>query len=338
MRNREKYIDLLVYQNSPMSKSEQIEILEHLFDIFIQCNKDMLMLSDGCISVIRSRKQFETLAWMNLKINFPDFKIKSYNEESSKYRWNIKITDIFDTISVINSFSLLRYKSNLFSPKQYIIKDDAISTITVIGNKLHIRTVEDKGINQNEYSEIVEDYKKHFEYFDELLKLIVDMRFAKNRKASFLYLRVMSNWGKSFFSGLLKNLEIAFEVDYHNLMNRSANDIAPIEVRNSFIMILDEFNNFSQEMKKLSHSFAFAPKFGMREEVELYLKILMSSEKSPSFSGGVDEQIINRVMVMDIADNRAMRLTDRLVYQKYGNAKYMVITNQPFDKKEQITI
>jgi len=76
-------------------------------------------------------------------------------------------------------------------------------------------------------------------------------------------------------------------------------------------------------MKKLSHDFKFAPKFGMTEKVELYLKILMSAEKSPSFSGGVDDQIVNRVMVMDISDNEAKKLTDREVYKKYGNAKYM---------------
>jgi hypothetical protein len=149
------------------------------------------------------------------------------------------------------------------------------------------------------------------------------MRFAKDRKASFVHLRVKSNWGKSFLSGLLKNIEIGFEIDYHNLMNKGASDIAPIQVRNSFVMILDEFNNFSAEMKKLSHSFAFAPKFGMREEVELYLKILMSAEKSPSFTGGVDAQIVNRVMTMDVADSDAVKLTDREIYRKHGNAKYM---------------
>jgi len=149
------------------------------------------------------------------------------------------------------------------------------------------------------------------------------MRLAKDRKASFVHLRVKSNWGKSFLSGLLQNLQIGFEIDYHNLMNKGANDISPIQVRNSFVMILDEFNNFSAEMKKLSHDFKFAPKFGMTEKVELYLKVLMSAEKSPSFSGGVDDQIVNRVMVMDISDVEAKRLTDRGVYKKHGNAKYM---------------
>ena len=320
--NLQGYFDLLVYPNSPIKKDKQIEIFKFLFDKFVQYNKDLLMLHDGYITRLTSRTQFETLAKMELQTNFNDIDIQSYDEEKDRYRWNIKIKEVYDTITAVNQYQLLRYTTDLFSSKQQIIKNDKNSEITVIGNKLNIKEAQ-TDILKSDYLEIVNDYKKHFKYFDELLGLIVDMRFAKDRKASFVHLRVKSDWGKSFLSGLLKNLNIAFEVDYHNLMNKGANDIAPIQVRNSFVMILDEFNNFSAEMKKLSHSFSFAPKFGMREDVELFLKILMSAEKSPSFSGGVDEQIINRVMVMDIKDNEAFTLVEREIYIKHGNAKYM---------------
>lgn len=320
--NLQGYFALLVYPNSPIKKDKQIEVFQFLFDKFVQYNKDLLMLHDGYITRLTSRNQFETMAKMELQVKFGDIEIQSYDEEKDRYRWNIKIKEVYDTITAVNQYQLLRYTTDLFSANQQIIKNDQNSEITVIGNKLNIKEAQ-TDILKNDYLEIVNDYKKHFKYFDELLGLIVDMRFAKDRKASFLHLRVKSDWGKSFLSGLLKNLNIAFEVDYHNLMNKGANDIAPIQVRNSFVMILDEFNNFSAEMKKLSHSFSFAPKFGMREDVELFLKILMSAEKSPSFSGGVDEQIINRVMVMDIKDNEAFKLVNREKYIKHGNAKYM---------------
>jgi len=316
------YYNLLVYKNSPIHKDKQIEIFDFLFDKFVQCNKDLLMLGDGQIKRLTSRQQFETLSKMEMVNKFPDIDIQSYDEEKSRYKWNIKIKEIYDTITGVNQFQLLKYTSDLFAPHQQVTKNNHNSQITVIGNKLHIKKVS-LNTKENNYLEIVSDYKKHFKYFDELLDLIVDMRLAKDRKASFLHLRVKSDWGKSFLSGILNNIDIAFEIDYHNLMNKGANDISPIQVRNSFVMILDEFNNFSSEMKKLSHSFSFAPKFGMREDVELYLKILMSAEKSPSFSGGVDEQIINRVMVMDIPDNEIIKLIDRETYKKYGNIEYM---------------
>ena len=319
--NHEQYWQLLLQSKSDIEKDTQMRILKYLFDKFVQYNKDLLMLNDGYINRITSRVQFETMVKMDIEINF-DIKIYVWDAENNCYKWNIKIKDIYNTIVSVNQFALLRYRSDLFAPKQIIEKDNNSSEITVIGNKLNIRKLETTIIKE-EFSEIIKDYKKHFKYFDELLDLIIDMRFAKDRKASFLHLRVKSDWGKSFLSGLLKNINIAFEVDYHNLMNKGANDIAPIQVRNSFVLILDEFNNFSAEMKKLSHSFAFAQKFGMREDIELYLKILMSAEKSPSFTGGVDAQIVNRVMVMDIEDNEATPLVGRELYTKYGNAKYM---------------
>ncbi len=317
------YKKLLIHKKSPIKRDKQIEIIDNLFDCFVQYNKDMLYISDGFLGKISSKKAFEVTAYQHIVEKFEDVEIKTYDEEKNRYVWNIKIADIYETLTVRNNYNLLCYESDLFLSEQAISKDNLTRTITVTTNKLHIKEIKTPNIPKDEYLEIVQDYKKHFKYFDELLKLIIDMRLAKDRKASFLHLRVKSNWGKSFLSGLLQNLQIGFEIDYHNLMNKGANDIAPIQVRNSFVMILDEFNNFSSEMKKLSHDFKFAPKFGMTEKVELYLKILMSAEKSPSFSGGVDDQIVNRVMVMDIGDNEAIELTKREIYKKYGNAKYM---------------
>jgi hypothetical protein len=319
------YKKLLINKKSPISEKNQMSIIDNLFDCFVQYNRDMLYISDGFLARITSRKAFEVTAYQHLSSVYQDMDIKSYDEKSKREKWNIKIGDIYDTLTVRNSYDLLCYESDLFLPNQQIEKDHFTKTITVKTNKLHIKTIGELNINKDDYIEVVKDYRNHFKYFDELLDLIIDMRLAKDRKASFVHLRVKSNWGKSFLSGLLQNLQIGFEIDYHNLMNKGANDIAPIQVRNSFVMILDEFNNFSSEMKKLSHDFKFAPKFGMTEKVELYLKLLMSAEKSPSFSGGVDDQIVNRVMVMDIPDNEAKMLTERPVYKKHGNAKYMSI-------------
>jgi len=318
-----KTIDKLISKKSPIDEETQAEVIGFLFDSFVQSPKDLLLISDGKISVVRVKKAFLTMCDMLLIEKFPGVEIKTFNEEKGNFKWNIKIDEIYDVITTLNSCTMVAYDSNLFAEKQSIDLNTITGVVTVTTNKLHIKEVSKKGIDEKEYREIVRDYKSHFTYFDNLLKLIIDMRFAKDKKASFLHLRVKSDWGKSFMSGILKNLGIAIEVDYHNLMNKSTNDIHPLQIRNSFVMVLDEFNNFSQEMKKLSHSITLAPKFGMAETVELYLKILMSAEKSPSFTGGVDDQIVNRVMVFDIPDDEAKQLTDRPLYKQFGNAKYM---------------
>ncbi len=318
-----KTIDQLTQGGGKIDIEVQKEIIAFLFDSFVQYDKVLLLIADGEMKKVLTKTAFKTMCKLILELKFPDIELLTFNEEKGTYKWNIRIDEIFDAITTLNSCSMIRYTSNLFAEKQSIELDATTRVVTITTNKLHIKTVSKKGIDEKEYREIVTDYKSHFAYFDSLLKLIIDMRFAKDKKASFLHLRVKSDWGKSFMSGLLKNLDIAIEVDYHNLMNKSTNDIHPLQVRNSFVMVLDEFNNFSQEMKKLSHSITLAPKYGMAETVDLFLKILMSAEKSPSFTGGVDEQIINRVMVFDIPDHEAKPLTTRAVYKKYGNAKYM---------------
>jgi len=319
----EKYIlESLVKFGSNIDEDTQREIIKDIFDVFVNCQNNMLHIYQGLISRVDNKDAFGVILLQWLRREYPE--VKLYEIEDGKPKYNLNVNDIYHTINSRNRYDELKYENDPFLKHQKIEKDDVRKIVTVVTNNIHIKKP-DIEVADSEYREVVEDYKQHFPYFDDLLKLIVDMRFAKNRKSSFLHLRVRSNWGKSFLSAMLQNLQIGIEVDYHNLMNKSTNDISPIQVRNTFVMMLDEFNTFSAEMKKLSHNFKFAPKFGMSETVPLYLKILFSAEKSPSFSGEVDEQIINRVMVMDIPDEETIPLDDREVYRRYGNAKYMAI-------------
>jgi len=320
--NKETYINLLVDETSEMDAKLQYKIIKFLFGTFIQYQKDTLYIYNGFIKTIKSKQAFLTMVDMTIKLEF-NIDIMFYSKKAKKVKWLIKIDKIYDTITTINSYSQLIYKSNPFASKQTAYTDDSTGIIRVITNKIHIKELSNINISKNDYNSILQDYKNHFKYFDDFLDLVVDMRFAKDRKASFLHFRVKSDWGKSFLSGLLKNIEIGMEVNYHNLMNKSTNDISPVQVRNSFVLILDEFNKFGQDMKSLSHDFTFAPKFGMSETVELYLKLLFSAERSASFTGAVDDQIVNRVMVFDFPDEETIKLVDREEYIYHGNAKYM---------------
>jgi hypothetical protein len=161
-----------------------------------------------------------------------------------------------------------------------------------------------------------------------MIDLIVDTRIAVNRKSSFWYIRAESNAGKSFLSSLLEGISIATEVHYHNLKPNGASDLNPVEVRNSMVMIIDEFKVFTQDMKKLSHKISISPKFGLREEVPLYLKILFSAERSESFYGSIDAQIKNRVAISDTNRWAKIGLEDREVFQKYGNSLYADILKE----------
>ena len=62
-------------------------------------------------------------------------------------------------------------------------------------------------------------------------------------------------------------------------------------------------------------------------EVEVYAKVLMSAEKSVSFTDTVETQIVNRVIMFEI-DKNATILTERDVYKRYGNLMYFTAVKQ----------
>ena len=117
------YKNLLINKKSPIKKEQQLEIIDNLFDCFVQYNKDMLYISDGFLGKITSRKAFEVTAYQHIKAHFEYIEIKSYDEEKNREKWNMKISDIYDTLTVRNPFDLLSYESDLFSPTQTIAKD-----------------------------------------------------------------------------------------------------------------------------------------------------------------------------------------------------------------------
>ena len=317
-----KTISQLTQGGGKIDTAAQEEIIAFMFNSFVQYDKVLLLISSGKVEKVLTKSAFKTMCKLVLSENFPNVELLTFNEEKGNYKWNLRIDEIYDAITTINSCSMIRYESNPFAKKQIVDLDEHTRVVTITTNTIHIKKITKPKMTKEEYTEIIRDYKKHFIYFDQLLKLIIDMRFAKDKKASWLHLRVKSDWGKSFLSGLFKGLDIGIEVDYENFMNKNTSSIYPLQIRNTFVLLLDEFNNFSQEMKKLSHEISLAPKFGMSETVELYLKILMSAEKSPSFTGGVDAQIVNRVMVFDIPDDSVEELQNRPVVLKYGNARY----------------
>ena len=314
----------LLKQNSQLEKEEQEEIIEDMFESFVCYIKDMLFFNDGKIEKVPTEKAFYTIVGMRYN-SFYGGRLITFETTKSgaiKKVWQIDISEIYNSIMTFNRFELLYYKSNLFAEKQYIEANRTNKTITVYTNKINIRKTP-LLVKRENYEEIVADYKKHFEFLDDFLRLIVVCRFAGDRKSSFLHMRVKSNWGKSFLMGILRNIEVGFEIDYGHLQNTQTSNISPMQVRNSFVLGIDEFNKLSKEMFKMSHSWQFSAKYGMLEEIDLYLKVLFSAEDSSSFNGGVDEQVINRVMIFDIEDSKSIPLTDRTIYLKYGNKQYM---------------
>jgi len=302
----------------------QTDFIEDVFDNFIGYSNKVIYLNtdNGRLTEVETLPKFESALKIMVLNKYPEY-FNILFENGIKLIINAGI--LYSFILLKNDFQIIKYESNLFEDGFRIQKDYDNGIAIIISNRYYIRESNYDTIHQKHKDMIINDFKDHFPRFDEFLKLIVDMRFAKDRKASFVRIKAYSNWGKSFLSGILQNLGIGLEVDYHNITNTGANDIHPIQVKNSFVLIIDEYKTFSQEMKKLTHSFTFAPKFGMSETVELYMKLLLSAESSASETGSVDEQIVNRLIMFDVENKKSnpIKLDERKVYQKFGNEKYM---------------
>jgi len=184
-----------------------------------------------------------------------------------------------------------------------------------------------KNIDENVKNEIIADYKKHFPQIDEFLEFIIACRFTNNRKRSFLYLNAPSDWGKSFLMGIFKKIGLGLEIDYSDILKTKPVGLNAISVLKSLVLFLDEFTIFKKELKKITHYIQIEEKYLPKVEVEVYAKVLMSAEKSPSFNDTVETQIVNRVIMFEIKKDAEI-LTNREVYKKYGNLMYFEAVKQ----------
>ena len=309
-------------RKKPLSETEAKKVTDFIFNNFFGVGKDVIAVSGGSLRVFKTEKSFRDGLENEIERHL---RVKITKLDEDKYVDLININLIYTYVTSYNRYSLIKYESDLFAKEQIIKKNFNAETITIIQNELHIEKPNSENINiseseYNEYNEVVADYISHFPQIEDILMQVMDMRFAKDRKTSFLHLQTPSNWGKSFFSKLLKSLGIALEMDYSNIANKATNSINALEVRNSFVLIIDEFTNFSQEMKKITHEIDIVAKYESRQIVEVYLKIFLSAEDVGSFTGAVDKQIANRVSQIKI--DKSVDLGDREVFKKYGNEKY----------------
>ena len=156
----------------------------------------------------------------------------------------------------------------------------------------------------NENEEVVADYKQHFPELDDLLKMIVASRFASNRKHFYTWLQCPSDWGKGFFTGILKKLGLLVELSVSEC--EKAFEGAPLgrdatEFTRSLIVLFDEFKIVKSELKQLENEIPITPKNQLRQMVEVFTKLFTSAEGVESLAGenGVEDQFANRFSYID---------------------------------------
>ncbi len=308
-------------------------IIKKCFERFFFMREKLYFLTNSNVINI-DKKVDDVLLYMNefLKEDeiYFEYKVSASSAEEMKKKpkkVKILILEIKRLISLLrfNQVSEINYKIDFFLEKTLVQKQKFIGgdKIHIIFNEFSPNLIKISEISKEEKRKIVDDYYKHFPDFDLFLDFVSAARFATNRKATYLYLRTRSNWGKSFLMGVFNELGLGYEIRYSDINEGKPVGVNPLEVLNSIVLFLDEFKYFSKEMKKITTEMTIEPKFGFKSKVPVYAKVLMSAEESASFKDGVDEQILNRVIKLDYSDTSKFKQLDkREMYKKYGGETY----------------
>ena len=267
------------------------------------------------------------LRWIvnNFKIFAHEKEKDSEDRKIQKALENNELENLILNLMIENQFSILEFSRDPFAKIPQIIRDD--HRLIYLAPGFYLKPFNKKfDISDIAKKEIIEDYKNHFKDFDKFLEWLISCRFTTNRRSSYTYLRLSAGFGKSFFASILTDLGIGKKVLQTQLKANSAGDLSPMDFRNAFILLIDEFTHFQPELKDMTHGMNISAKYSLNEYVPLYAKVFMSAEKSTSFFGeaGVDAQLADRTNVIDLS--HANKLDNNKLYKKNTLIYKAVIT------------
>ncbi len=307
-------------------EADQLELLSKIFTRFFYVKDKLYILYEDDIYNIK-----ETELATYIETEFPESKIfvETGKRKVEKWVFDFKVLKAY---LKINHYQLVHYVIDPFLPAGRVEADHRAKEIRIFQNKIRLIKPSTLSIDEGEKKKIINDYHRHFPLLQEFLDFIVASRFSVSRKKSFLYLRAPSDWGKSFLFGALSDLGVAFEMRYSDFSEDKPVSIEPLQLRNSLVVYVDEFKYFPKEMKNLTHHKLVEPKFGFREKVEVYGKVMLSAEQSESFIGGVDDQIINRLIIFDLNNYGVSKLSKNIMYSENTALYKDVITEYIYDQ------
>ena len=221
-----------------------------------------------------------------------------------------------------NQRSKFIHKTDFFSDNNYV----QLTTYNAILN-FKFEDLQYTQYNKNYCSDIINDYKEHVFFFDELLEYIAAAMFSSDRKNAFLWIKAESNWGKSFLLSIFNHLNIAITLSESEIklaMNNAPLAIHQTDFIRKYILFVEEFKTINSEMKQLENNISIAAKFEQTAIVEVFSKIFFSAEDVSSLltSSGIEDQFANRFSAIFINKNM-INLNERGLFRKIGKAQYM---------------
>jgi len=188
--------------------------------------------------------------------------------------------------------------------------------VSIITNKM-IHNNPDKldiSITKDIENLIIKDFREYFEEFDSILEWNVACRFTPIRRTSFLHLRANAGFGKTFLAKCFIDLGLWNKIEASDIKEH-ASGLNPIHFKHSIGLLMDEFKKFDSTMKEWNTHISVEPKYGQKKSIEVFAKIFLSAEKSESFTNGINEQISDRLCVID--KQNSPKLEFREIHKQY---------------------
>jgi len=312
----EKYNSFLQYKKNilktKLHREAALKVINFLLNSIFYLNDKIIFINkkNGTYSKFNDSDVKNLVQKMCLDFNL------YFTDDKEKLKYLVDYSNLITYIKIHNTFENIRFENDVFAKKSDVKIDRIRKEIVFVRNHLIVRKPEFIDVADSEKEKIINDYKKHWgeNYLTDFIDYIVAVRFAQDRKLSYLNLNAPSNWGKSFLMNICEELYISTEVRVSDLREDKATGLSVNSVLNSFVLFIDEFKKFTNVLFKYTHNLIIEEKFRQAVKVQSYAKILLNADESESFSYAVDEQIKNRVLVMKIKSD--IKLDDRDLYKK----------------------
>lgn len=175
---------------------------------------------------------------------------------------------------------------------------------------------------------VIADYKEQFAELDEVLSFIIAARFASDRKNAYLWIRTPSNWGKSFFRGVLENLDMVVNISEEEIKNAFKGaplGLSPNIFTHKYALIFEEFKTVNSELKRLENDILVTAKFQPTAKVPIYAKIFFSAQNVNGLINdeGSQSEHANRFNHIDKTTAYSMGLNERRMFIEIGSHKYI---------------
>ena len=285
--------------------------------LLIHQNKNIV--SEKTNAIIAENEHSIIKKALNSEFLYKQFVEKYYEGDKPKgYQGYIKDVrlNIERYLKINNQFNSIKYSINPYAKG---ISGDVKKNVFEITTNTMINECN----THNPSSKYINDYKEHNPYLDDIVDMMVMQRFGADKKASYLWLKCPSNWGKSFlFQGVLGDMVCEMNMnELKKAMKGEPSGIEPLSIVRSSALFFDEFKGAVSELKNITHEISISPKNRNKYTVPVYLKVMASAEDVPSLQSdaGSEEQFRNRLLKIEATGdlvNRPLYADDKAEYFK----------------------